>query len=165
MWTSELVSLIYSHWLRLFGLTSSSFLSLHGLPVSSEHDISPDKDICCLAHFRINDLGICAKKQFSVESECNQARFKCWHILFPKIIPTVFVLLLAVVATIPHYYTPPRWHSPRPTKSLSAGQLCRNAQGHLAHALPSFSKIVSYESNPPHLLLWHHDFMTFVQQQ
>ena len=87
-------------------------------------------------HFGKSKLNSCVEKmQFSMQSKCNQARFRLWHILLSYHTNIgqgeqflFFFCVCAVVATISPYYTPPSQHSPCPTKSLLAGQLCHNAQ-------------------------------------
>ena len=66
-------------------------------------------------------------------------------ILTPVRVNSFFLLFIAVVATIPLYHTLPGQHSPGPTKSsLSAGQMCHNAQVHLHMLCPAFLKITDY---------------------
>ena len=81
-----------------------------------------------------------------MKSECNQPRFIHWHILLSKDHTNTnqgeqFLFFFAAVVTIPPYYTLPSWHLLCPTKaSLSAGQMCRNAQMHWPRTLSVFSE-------------------------
>ena len=86
------------------------------------------------------------KKTFLVESECNQARFGCWHILLSgdhtnSSWGEQFWFLFAVVGTIPPYYTLPSWHSPCPTNWSGAYRQTSCAQGSYRKILSKFTNL------------------------
>ena len=96
-------------------------------------------------HFGELKLNCCVEKaQFSVESECNQARFRCWHILLSEYYTNTSYgeqLLFYLLLLLPLFHTLPCRHLPCPTKlPISASQLCCNTWVHWPRALLSFPK-------------------------